>query len=465
MDITLISHASVVIDAGGTRIWTDPWTLSRAFNNSWSLIGKPAYSPDMLDEIEYVWISHEHPDHFNVPTLKSLPDTFKQRVTVLFQQQNSEKIFNALHQFGFRNFQSLPNGRVVTLKEGVDVYCYQASFGDSCLGIRHGDETIFNINDAELSASDCRRVLKDLGKVDLVLNQFSLAGYNGYLNYEQVLPTLAREKLARLLNNHRELHAGVTVPFASFVYFSAGDNRFLNAYANSPQVVAAWMQANGAPVRFLFLGERASLRDLVGAGGEAAERSLSQWQAMYDRIDELEYTHDAPVALEEIQALASAFSASLRQYFPALLLRRVKPLRFYIRDLDLVTCFDAASGTLAPTGEPQQAADILVNAQPLAAAFRFPSGFETLAVSGRFLVQQHFRNWQLLKSITILWNNQIYLRARYLLNGRLLRYLAMRVKGGLLRQMMAKAKMRAAAMRAATAQPAAAPPTAGAPEA
>jgi hypothetical protein len=454
MEITLVSHASVIIDAAGTKIWTDPWTVSRAFNNSWSLIGKAAYSPDMLDEVRYLWISHEHPDHFNVPTLKSLPEAFRQRVTVLFQEKNSEKIFNALRQFGFQHFRSLPNGRVVQLENGVDVYCYQANFGDSCLGVRHGNEVIFNINDAELSASDSRRVLKDLGKVDLVLNQFSLAGYNGYLNYEQVLPTLAREKLSRLLNNHRELNARVTVPFASFVYFSSDDNRFLNGYANSPQAVSTWMEANGAPVRFLFLGERASLQELAQAGGEAARSGLAQWQAMYDRLDELEYTADPAVDLHEIQALAKAFSASLRQYFPTLLLRRVKPLRFYIRDLGVVARFDAASGELETTGEAQQAADILVNSQPLAAAFRFPSGFETLAVSGRFLVQQHFRNWQLLKSITILWNNQIYLRTRYLLNGRLLRYLAMRIRGGLLRQMIVKAKMRAAAMQAATARPA-----------
>lgn len=464
MEITLVSHASVVIDAGGTKIWTDPWVVSRAFNNSWSLIGKPAYSPDMLDDVQYLWISHEHPDHFNVPTLKSLPETFKQRVVVLFQQQNSEKIFNALRQFGFQHFQSLPNGRVVPLRNGAEVYCYQASFGDSCLGVRHGGEVLFNINDAELSASDSRRVLKDLGKVDLVLNQFSLAGYNGYLHYDQVLPTLAKEKLTRLLNNHRELQAKVTVPFASFVYFSSEDNRFLNGYANSPQTVADWMQAHAAPVRFLFLGERAALQALMHADSESARRGLAQWQAMYERLDELEYSADPPVDFGDIQALAQAFSSSLRQYFPALVLRRVKPLRFYIRDLNVVARFDAASGALDATDDSRQAADILVNSQPLAAAFRFPSGFETLAVSGRFLLQQHFRNWQLLKSITILWNNQIYLRARYLLNGRLLRYLAMRVKGGLLRQMIGKAKLRAAAMRAATAPPANPLSAAGTPE-
>ena len=446
MNITLVSHASVIIDAGGLNIWTDPWIVSKAFNNSWSLLGKPAYDPAMLDDIQYLWISHEHPDHFNIPTLKSLPDEFKKRVVVLFQQKNSEKIFDALRGFGFQHFQSLPNARVVPLSNGVEVYCNQASFGDSCLAVRHGGEVLYNINDAELSDADCRRVLRDLGKVDVVLNQFSLAGYNGYQNYAQVLPALAQEKLTRLLNNHRELRARVTVPFASFVYFSSEDNRFLNRFGNKPQAVEAFMQSHDAAVRFLYLGETASVRELVEGHGEHA--GLARWQELYDGLESLDYHADTPVRFEELQKLAREFSHSLHRYFPNLLLKRVKPLTFYMRDLGAMAEFDLVSGAFKGVDEAPDRADILVNSQPLAASFRFPFGFETLAVSGRFLVQHDFRNWQLLKSITILWNNQLYLRPRYLLNGRLIGYIAGRLRGGLLRQMRNKAKMRSAAMQA-----------------
>jgi hypothetical protein len=444
LDITLVSHASVVVDAGGVKIWSDPWVVSKVFNNSWSLLGASAYCPEMLADVQYLWISHEHPDHFNVPTLRSLPEEFKKRVVVLFQQKNSEKIFEALRGFGFANFKSLPNGRLVSLQGGVDVYCYQAGFGDSCLGIRHGGEVVFNVNDAELAAADCRRVLKRLGKVDVVLNQFSLAGYNGYLHYEHVLPALAKEKLSRLLNNHRDLGAKVTVPFASFVYFSAPDNRFLNAYANGPRTVASHMQAHDAAARFLFLGETAAASRLAAPGD--GDRGLGQWQALYDQIDGLEYSSDPAVGFDEIQRLAHEFALSLQRYFPSVLLRRIKPIKFHLLDLGLVGEFTLASAVFKQSADPPEQADILVNSQPLAAAFRFPSGFETLAVSGRFLVQNNFKTWQWLKNLTILWNNQIYLRPRYLLDWRLLAYGAARIRSGLLRQMANKARMRAAAV-------------------
>lgn len=446
MEISLVSHASVLVDAGGTKVWTDPWLLGRAFNNSWSLLGKPAYTPAMLDDIDYLWISHEHPDHFNVPTLKSLPEDFKRRVVVLFQQHNSDKVFAALRAFGYANFRSLPNGRLVSLAPGVAAMCYQASFGDSCLAIRHGGEVVFNINDAELSVADCRRILRRLGKVDLVLNQFSLAGYNGYPQRERVLPVLAGEKLARLLHNHRDLAARVTVPFASFIYFSSNDNRYLNAYGNTPARVASYMRDHGARVRFLFPGQGASVAALVTDPGP--DDALARWEALFARVDGMEYGSDPPVALTDIARVAARFSTGLREYFPSILIRRIKPVTLFLPDLGHGVRFEVAAGTLEKFPLARADADLVVNSQPLEAALRYPSGFETLAVSGRFQVQHHMRNWQLLKSLTILWNNQIYLRPRYLFDLRLLRYLAARIRAGLLRQMLGKARLRAAAVRA-----------------
>jgi hypothetical protein len=292
-----------------------------------------------------------------------------------------------------------------------------------------------------------------------VLNQFSLAGYNGYLHYEQVLPALAKEKLARLLNNHRDLCARVTVPFASFVYFSADDNRFLNGYANSPRTVSSHMQAHDAAVRFLFLGEKVAASKLATLGDLGRDRALAQWQALYDQVDGLDYSSDAPVGFDKLQGLAKDCAASLQRYFPALLVRRIKPLKFYIRDLGMVGEFTLAHAVLTESADRPEQADILVNSQPLAAALRFPSGFETLAVSGRFLVQHNFKTWQWFKSLTILWNHQIYLRPRYLFNTRLLVYVAARVRSGLLRQMANKARIRAAAvaLESARAEPPARP--------
>ena len=131
MKIRLISHACVLIDTGGARILSDPWFFSKAFNESWSLFPEPAIDTSLLDSVHYLWISHEHPDHFHMPTLKSFPQAFKERVTVLFQLNNSDKVPDALRKIGFKRIERLPHRRRVLLPDGSSVYSYQSGVMDS----------------------------------------------------------------------------------------------------------------------------------------------------------------------------------------------------------------------------------------------------------------------------------------------------------------------------------------------
>src|SRR5580698_9412033 len=101
MRLQLISHASFIIECGDLTIWTDPWLRGTAFNDSWSLLPPAEFNPECLDCIDYLWISHEHPDHFHVPTLRSLPQEFKERVTLLFQETETDKMFQAFARLGF----------------------------------------------------------------------------------------------------------------------------------------------------------------------------------------------------------------------------------------------------------------------------------------------------------------------------------------------------------------------------
>ncbi len=122
IQIDFVCHASMIFRTKDCVIWTDPWLHGRAFNDSWALFPQPYFDPKWYSEITHLWISHEHPDHFHIPTLKSLPAEFKQRVEVLFQRNNSEKVFEALRKFGFQHFRVLPHRKWVSLTDVTDVY-------------------------------------------------------------------------------------------------------------------------------------------------------------------------------------------------------------------------------------------------------------------------------------------------------------------------------------------------------
>jgi len=154
LKVTLISHASVLIETADTVIWTDPWVTGRVFNESWALRPEPKADSieKALELTKYVWISHEHPDHFNIPTLKILPEDFKRQVTVLFQHFPTNKMVDAFRRFGFKNIETLNHREFLPLSEQTSVYLYQAAPLDSALGVTTSSgHVLLNVNDCELS--------------------------------------------------------------------------------------------------------------------------------------------------------------------------------------------------------------------------------------------------------------------------------------------------------------------------
>lgn len=438
MELTLISHASVIVDCGRVVVWTDPWLESRAFNNSWELLPLPSPDRTFLDRVTHIWLSHEHPDHFNIPTLRNLPAQFRERVTVCYQKRNTNKIFDALRKMGYRHFLDLPDRAPVRI-EDVTLYCVQAQLGDSVLGVRHGDLRLLNINDSEIDERDCKRVIAEFGSPDVVLNQFSVAGYVGHRDRGRYLPRLARDKLDQLVRNHRWLEAKLTVPFASFVHFCMADNSYLNRYANSPRDVVAHMTAHGCRCYVMRFGETLSV-----AARELPDMAATL--AMYEEELAAAATRSEPsprVELDAIRRGYEKFFANLDANVP-LALRRwwLGTITFHVPDLNVAIRVDAAEPRFEVLPPDPGGADVVVNSQPLWFGFAFPYGFETLGSSGRSTVNR-FRRWQAWKRTSILLNLEISLKPALLLRPSNRAFLRERLTNGLVRQFASKQTRRA----------------------
>jgi L-ascorbate metabolism protein UlaG (beta-lactamase superfamily) len=75
MFVTWIGHSTVLVQAGGINILTDPIYAERA--GPWGLVGPkrvrgPGIAFDDLPKIDLVLVSHNHWDHMDLPTLKRL---------------------------------------------------------------------------------------------------------------------------------------------------------------------------------------------------------------------------------------------------------------------------------------------------------------------------------------------------------------------------------------------------------
>lgn len=433
MDLTLISHASVIVDCGHVVVWTDPWLESRAFNNSWELLPAPSPDRSFLERVTHIWLSHEHPDHFNIPTLRNLPAEFRERVTVCYQKRNTTKIFDALRKMGYRRFLDLPNRAPVHIGD-VMLYCFQAQLGDSVLGIRHRDRRLVNINDSEIDERDCKNVLAEFGAPDVILNQFSVAGCIGYRDREHYLPRLAKDKLNQLVSNHQWLEAKLTVPFASFMHFCMEDNAYLNRYANRPRDVVAHMTAHGCSSYFMGFGETISV-------GSCELPDMEANLAMYDRefaAAAAQGESSPRVELDKIRQAYDRFFANLEANVP-LTVRRwwLGAITFHVLDLDVAIRVDAARPRFEVLPPDPEGADVVVNSQPLWFGFAFPFGFETLGSSGRGIVNR-FWHWHAWKRTSILLNLEISLKPGFLLQSSNRAFLRERLTSGLVRQLASK---------------------------
>jgi UDP-MurNAc hydroxylase len=435
MRIQLISHSSVITTTEDTVIWCDPWLVSKVFNESWTLYPEPAFDESMLEPVEYLWISHEHPDHFNVPTLRMLPDHFKARVTVLFQKNNSSKVFEALRTFGFQNFVALPHREIHALTPKTEVYCYQVGQMDSCLGIRSGDALSVNVNDATVSPSDSKLIRDDLGQATVVLNQFATAGYAGLLDRGTHLRKMAQEHLELLITNHRDLGARATIPFASYMVYSRDDNKYMNEFSNRPRDVADRLKSNSFEAAVLYPGDVWDSERPYDS-----EPALQRFDEAYEALDDFVFDPVEPVPFEDVREAFEAMSADLRAKYPALLLGRLGPMTAHIPDLAKSIRFSLATGELEEIDDDDT--DMVVNSQPLQFAFAFPYGVQTLGVSSRLVLRKNEGNWAKHRVLLSLYNAELYLKPRYFLSRNNLRFLMER-RHGLVRQ----AQMRFAHMR------------------
>lgn len=400
--VRLISHASVIIEAGPVRILTDPWLFGTCFDDSWGLIAPAADLAPYLDMIDYLWISHEHPDHFHIPSLKSLPRNFKERVTVLFQRSSDyPKMVKALHAFGFPNVKLLPHREWIDLGD-AKVLCYQSRQLDSALAVRSASGTILNLNDCDFGPRDLALLKGDVGEVDLLLNQFSIAGFDGV---ERGLPAVAKGILDDMVTAHRALKAGTTIPFASFAYFCCPDNRFINAYANRPTRIAERFEREGLALAVLQPGQACVMGETTDSGP-----ALAVYERLYDGIDDLPLVDHRAIGFAELAAAFETMRAKLRRQH-GLSLKLLKPVTVAIEDLGMNVELGFAAGRFSPTGRP---ADLSISSQPLHFMLSNNFGLQSLGVSGRYRLIGNARTWMVHRVLFAMLNAGIGLSARRL---------------------------------------------------
>ena len=141
------NHACVEVSHAGTSLITDPWLIGSAFINGWWL--KTPTREDALNALkssDFVYISHNHPDHLNPQTLSYLNKNTK----ILVPPFISRSTFKYLETLGFDNIHELEFQKVYELEKGFQIAILKSGDfrDDSGLYIACGDKELLLTVDA-----------------------------------------------------------------------------------------------------------------------------------------------------------------------------------------------------------------------------------------------------------------------------------------------------------------------------
>ena len=383
--IEFVNHASFILEHEGTRIISHPWLFGSAFNDGWDLICDYDFDLRRFESINYIWVSHEHPDHFSPPVLRSIPQELRSRITVLFQNTRDHKVVEFCAGLGFQTLE-LPHEKQITIGNSLDVTCGNVPFFDSWILYSCNGLKILNINDCivdgEGVASDIRNVT---GSVDVLLTQFSYAGWKGNVDDKPLRETSAASKLAIIQTQIKVFELRWTIPFASLNYFSHVENRYLNDSINTPKdAVDAIYQAESTPV-LLYPADTWH----VGKVWDNLP-SLERYELDYNLSKKPFHTSVTVPELELIES-GNSYIERMQSHNNRSLMRIIRrvslgsflgPIKILVSDLAAVYEFSFENG-LVRMSNPE-AYDVKMRSSSLSYVFRFNWGYDTLMVNGRF---------------------------------------------------------------------------------
>ena len=383
--IEFVTHASFILNFNSVKIMNDPWLFGNAFNDGWRLICDYRFDMKRFTEIDYIWISHEHPDHFSPSVLKGIPEAFRADITFLFQATKDRKVIDFCADLGFQT-QELPHEQPVSLKGGIEVTCGNVPFFDSWILYDCGRRRILNINDCVVDgegvASDISRTV---GKIDVLLTQFSYAGWKGNPDDKTLRQESAALKLKTMQTQILAIQPEWTIPFASFCYFAHEENRYHNDHINTPRAAIDAVTETGSKPVLMYPQEEWQIGDAW-----SNTSSLKRYEKDYELTGKKFLTSNGISESELIKA-AQTYVERARDRNNSFLIAAISrfrsmgflgPLDILIYDLGSIYTFSFPKGL--ERKDSDQRYDVRMHSSSLAYVFKFDWGYDTLMVNGRF---------------------------------------------------------------------------------
>ncbi|MCU0442736.1 MAG: MBL fold metallo-hydrolase [Bacteroidia bacterium] len=402
--IKFINHASYILCHENIKLICDPWIEGTAFHEGCRLIEPTRFKYSDFSGITHIWFSHEHPDHFSPPNLKSIPLEIRKNITILFQETKDKKVINFCRTLGFKDcielrknwYELTPSFKILNLPH---------SDGDSWMCAKVGEYTVLNINDCVLEDDKqiSNIILKtNSEKIDVLLTQFSYANWAGNIEDNETRKKFAAQKLKEIERQVLIFKPRYTIPFASFVWFCHQENFYMNDEVNKIDFIYNFIQEklNTKPI-VLFPNDEWYINK-----EHDSITSISKWVNSYDLNVVIENTIE-PSLIEGAQLVKLG-----NNFIDNLIKNNSKWMKFFLKPSSIFIDDHNCSYKLSLQGFEradlnQENCDISMSSDSLQYCFKFLWGGATTRINGRYQVPKNgrFYNWKLYFQISELNNH------------------------------------------------------------
>lgn len=389
MKIRFLNHASFILEYKNFKILTDPYLFGDAFNEGWRLI-KEFDHQEYLSNLTHIYFSHEHPDHFSVPFLKSISEKERNKITIIFQKTFDKRVKNFCEKLGYK-FLECENCKQYQFDQNFKFIVGKVPFYDSWINFNIDDKNILNVNDCVLERPEVVNKIRSVisQKIDILFTQFSYAGY-AEKNEQKKLATTVLKKIKL---QDEILKPNYIVPFASLIYFSHVENKFMNENINTMNTVYNFIK-NNCEAKPLILKPN----DIVDVEKNDNLKNLDFWQQFYSNINQLDFKENTKIfETNTLIQKSEKYICNLKKRNNFILIRILYKIGFfsdikiYVKDLKEKFSFNVVNGLRVLNNDEDLTDDYLIlSSDSLAYIFDFDFGFDTLVINSRFSIDNKF---------------------------------------------------------------------------
>lgn len=285
-----IGHSGLAVRHAGKLLLCDPWMSRKGtYNASW--FQYPQYEGDLeaLTTPDAVYISHEHPDHYDPEFMERVPRS----VPVLTGRAHKKRLVSRLRRLGFKTIVELDNFEAFELATGFTVRISTPTYNcpphwfDSCALLTLGEHKVLNLNDCNLAlpVADLRAE-----GIDVLLAQATPAIWYPlvYTTYDEArkkeLAAIRRESaISSFVSSAKAIQPRLAIPFAGPPCFFDPDLAGLffgpdSMFPTPPIAAGRLAKETGIPGMVLKPGDKL----VLGRRGAADEFRLDAGAAYAD---------------------------------------------------------------------------------------------------------------------------------------------------------------------------------------